>query len=112
MADLLLFLFQLLLKRLNHFFHHCRILIRLRRFVDDCDIQISSDQFLGQGLEKFFRGSDMLSFPFDTVFYAGKMRMKFFEIGRDLDITNINESPSPYEDAAMMKEVLQKLEKN
>ena len=30
---------------------------------------------------------------------------------RDLDITIINESPSPYEDAAMMKEVLQKLGK-
>jgi deoxyribonuclease-4 len=43
---------------------------------------------------------------------------KFFKplakelVGRDLDITIINESPSPYEDAAMMKEVLQKLEKN
>jgi deoxyribonuclease-4 len=42
---------------------------------------------------------------------------KFFEplakelVRRDLDITIINESPSPYEDAAMMKEVLQKLEK-
>jgi len=40
---------------------------------------------------------------------------KFFEplakelIRRDLDITIINESPSPYEDAAMMKDVLQKL---
>ena len=30
---------------------------------------------------------------------------------RDLDITIINESPSPYEDAAMMKEVLQRLQK-
>jgi deoxyribonuclease-4 len=42
---------------------------------------------------------------------------KFFEplarelVGRELDITIINESPSPYEDAAMMKELLQKLEK-
>ncbi len=40
---------------------------------------------------------------------------KFFEplakelVGRDLDVTIINESPSPYEDAAMMKDVLQKL---
>ncbi len=40
---------------------------------------------------------------------------RFFEplakelAGRDLDITIINESPSPYEDAAMMKEVLQRL---
>ena len=32
-------------------------------------------------------------------------------VKRDLDITIINESPRPYEDAAMMKEVLQKLEK-
>jgi endonuclease IV len=32
-------------------------------------------------------------------------------IRRDLDITIINESPNPYADAAMMKEVLQKLEK-
>ncbi len=31
-------------------------------------------------------------------------------IRRDLDITIINESPRPYEDAAMMKKVLQKLE--
>jgi len=31
-------------------------------------------------------------------------------VGRDLDITIINESPSPYEDAAMMKNVLQTLE--
>ena len=43
---------------------------------------------------------------------------KFFEplakelVRRDLDITIINESPSPYEDAAMMKEVLQKLDPN
>jgi len=42
---------------------------------------------------------------------------KFFKplaielVRRDLDITIINESPSPYEDAAMMKDVLQKLEK-
>ena len=40
---------------------------------------------------------------------------KFFEplakalVKRDLDITIINESPRPYEDAAMMKAVLQKL---
>jgi deoxyribonuclease IV len=38
---------------------------------------------------------------------------KFFEplakefVGRDLDITIINESPSPYEDAAMMKKMIQ-----
>ena len=32
-------------------------------------------------------------------------------IRRDLDITIINESPNPYADAAMMKDVLQKLEK-
>jgi deoxyribonuclease-4 len=31
-------------------------------------------------------------------------------VGRDLDITIINESPSPYEDAVMMKNVLQTLE--
>jgi deoxyribonuclease IV len=31
--------------------------------------------------------------------------------GRDLDVTIINESPSPHEDAAMMKEVLQRLQK-
>ena len=42
---------------------------------------------------------------------------KFFEplakalVRHKLDITIINESPSPYEDAAMMKEVLRKLEK-
>ena len=42
---------------------------------------------------------------------------KFFKplakelVRRDLDITIINESPSPYEDAAMMKEVLQMLQK-
>ena len=33
-------------------------------------------------------------------------------VGRDLDITIINESPSPYEDAVMMKNVLQTLQKN
>jgi len=32
-------------------------------------------------------------------------------VRRDLDVTIINESPSPYEDAAMMKEVLQMLQK-
>jgi deoxyribonuclease-4 len=33
-------------------------------------------------------------------------------VRQDLDITIINESPRPYEDAAMMKEVLQKLDPN
>jgi deoxyribonuclease-4 len=33
-------------------------------------------------------------------------------VRRDLDITVINESPEPYEDAAMMKKVVQTLQKN
>ena len=33
-------------------------------------------------------------------------------VGRDLDISIINESPRPYEDAVMMKKVLQTLQKN
>ncbi len=46
-----------------------------------------------------------------------KTTEKFFKplakelVRRNLDITIINESPSPYEDAVMMKEVLQKFEK-
>jgi hypothetical protein len=32
-------------------------------------------------------------------------------VRRDLDITIINESPSPYEDAVMMKGALQRLDK-
>ena len=42
---------------------------------------------------------------------------KFFKplakelVGRDLDVTIINESPSPYEDAAMMKKMIQTFQK-
>jgi deoxyribonuclease-4 len=32
-------------------------------------------------------------------------------VGRDLDITIINESPEPYEDAAMMKKMIQTFQK-